>query len=73
MLTQAVVKSPVGGDYLSMQCRAHLEEKGIEIVPPYMVAAKEVSKSDEAPNWKRLSSVPQLTESWHNYMVKVGK
>lgn len=70
VLTQAVVKSPVGGDYLSMQCKSHLEEKGIEIVPPYMVASKEVTKSDEMPNWRRSQPVPQVTESWHNYMIK---
>lgn len=72
VLTQAVVKSPVGGDYLSMQCRNHLEEKGIEIVPPYMVASKEITKTDEAANWKRQFGLPKLTESWQNYMIKVS-
>ncbi|XP_025832342.1 actin-like protein 6B isoform X2 [Agrilus planipennis] len=70
VLTQAVVKSPVGGDYISQQCRNYLEEKGIEIIPPYMVASKEITKPDEAPNWQKRSSLPKVTKSWHNYMIK---
>lgn len=71
VLTQAVVKSPVGGDYISNQCRNFLEDKGIDVVPPYLVASKEVTKPDEPPNWKRKTSLPKFTESWHNYMIKV--
>lgn len=71
MLTQAVVKSPAGGDYLSTQCRNYLTEKGIEIVPPCMVASKEVTKAEEAANFKRRNCQAKLTDSWYNYMVKV--
>ncbi|EFA10847.1 actin-like protein 6B [Tribolium castaneum] len=70
VLTQAVVKSPAGGDYLSTQCRNYLTEKGIEIVPPCMVASKEVTKAEEAPNFKRRLFHAKLTDSWHNYMIK---
>lgn len=72
MLTQAVVKSPAGGDYLSTQCRNYLNEKGIEIVPPCMVASKEVTKAEEAANFKRRVIQAKLTDSWHNYMIKVS-
>lgn len=71
-MTQAVVKSPVGGDYLSNQCRNFLMEKGIEIVPACMVGSKDVVKSDDPPVWKRRFTASNLTESWMNYMVKVG-
>lgn len=70
VLTQAVVKSPVGGDYLSMQCRQHLEERGIEIIPPYMVASKELAKADDPPIWRRRFPLPKMADSWHNHMVK---
>ncbi|KAG5873433.1 hypothetical protein JTB14_031050 [Gonioctena quinquepunctata] len=70
VLTQAVVKSPMGGDYLSSQCRNCLTEKGIEVVPPSMVASKELTKPDEAPIWKRRNVPANLTESWYNFMVK---
>ncbi|XP_019867723.1 actin-like protein 6B [Aethina tumida] len=70
VLTQAVVKSPVGGDYLSNQCRNFLMEKGIEIVPACMVGSKDVVKSDDPPVWKRRFTASNLTESWMNYMVK---
>lgn len=55
-----------------MQCRNYLEEKNIDIIPPYMVASKELTKPDEPASWKRKSSLPKVTDSWHNYMVKVS-
>ncbi|KAJ8950291.1 hypothetical protein NQ318_021147 [Aromia moschata] len=70
VLTQAVVKSPVGGDYLSSQCRTYLSERGIELVPPSLVANKELTKPDDPPVWKRRSIPSNLTESWYNFMIK---
>ncbi|XP_057660322.1 actin-like protein 6B [Diorhabda carinulata] len=70
VLTQAVVKSPVGGDYLSIQCRQHLTERGIEIIPPSMVASKELTKPEEPPIWKKRIIPTKLTESWFNFMIK---
>nr|XP_060638854.1 actin-like protein 6B [Anolis sagrei ordinatus] len=35
-----IVKSPLAGDFISMQCRELFQEMNIEIVPPYMIAAK---------------------------------
>ncbi|VEN56965.1 unnamed protein product [Callosobruchus maculatus] len=70
VLTQAVVKSPVGGDYLSTQCKNYLTERGIDIVLPSMVASKEVVKADDPPIWKRRNMPYNLTDSWYNYMVK---
>ncbi|KAK4871505.1 hypothetical protein RN001_015629 [Aquatica leii] len=70
VLTQAVVKSPVGGDYISAQCRNYLEEKNIDVIPPYMVSSKEITKPDEPASWKIKNCLPKVTDSWHNYMVK---
>lgn len=70
VLTQAVVKSPLGGDYISMQCRQFLQEKEIDLSPSYMVGSKEVVKDYEKPRWVKKKGLPEVTKSWHNYMVK---
>lgn len=71
VLTQAVVKSPVGGDYISTQCLNYLSERGVEVVPPYVVAAKEVIPRSEDPAiWRRRPMPPNICDSWYNYMVK---
>ena len=40
VLQQAIVKSPLAGDFITAQCRQMFEEKNIEIVPPYVIASK---------------------------------
>lgn len=35
-----IVKSPLAGDFISMQCRELFQELNVEIIPPYMIAAK---------------------------------
>ncbi|XP_064477175.1 actin-like protein 6A [Ornithodoros turicata] len=70
VLTQAIVKSPLAGDFVTMQCKQYLEEQGIEIVPPYLLAGKEMVKECEAPKWTRKNNLPEVTKSWHNYMTK---
>uniref|UniRef100_A0A7N9AZR2 Actin-like 6A n=1 Tax=Mastacembelus armatus TaxID=205130 RepID=A0A7N9AZR2_9TELE len=84
VLQQGIVKSPLAGDFMSMQCRELFQELNVEIIPPYMIASKVrrnicvlnsvVSfKSDAvregAPaSWKKKEKLPQVTRSWHNYM-----
>ncbi|UYV65742.1 ACTL6A [Cordylochernes scorpioides] len=66
----AVVKIPLAGDFLTHQCKLVLEENNIELVPPYLIAAKDAVKDLEAPRWTRKSGLPEVTKSWHSYMVK---
>ncbi|KAM7331787.1 hypothetical protein ACRRTK_008495 [Alexandromys fortis] len=40
VLQQGIVKSPLAGDFISMQCRELFQEMAIDIIPPYMIAAK---------------------------------
>ena len=40
VLQQAIVKSPLAGDFLTMQCRQLLNDMNVEIVPPYMIAGE---------------------------------
>ncbi|MEJ1272688.1 transferrin receptor 2 [Cricetulus griseus] len=43
VLQQGIVKSPLAGDFISMQCRELFQEMAIDIIPPYMIAAKGLS------------------------------
>ena len=38
VLQQAIVKSPLAGDFMTLQCKQFLEEKGVELVAPYQIA-----------------------------------
>ncbi|KAG8536963.1 hypothetical protein GDO81_025329 [Engystomops pustulosus] len=40
VLQQGIVKSPLAGDFITMQCRELFQEMGVEIVPPYMISSK---------------------------------
>ncbi|KDR24116.1 Actin-like protein 6A [Zootermopsis nevadensis] len=70
VLTQAIVKSPLGGDYISMQCKNFLQENDVEIVPSYLIGSKEVVKEREKARWVKKRNLPEVTTSWHNYMTK---
>jgi actin-like protein 6B len=70
VLTQAVAKSPLGGDYLSMQCRQYLESQNIDLTPSYNVAAKEVVKDRESARYTPKKLPEDLTKSWKQYMLK---
>ena len=47
VLQQAIVKSPLAGDFMTAQCRNLFEEMGCEIVPPYIIATKVFKTHDE--------------------------
>ncbi|XP_063237639.1 actin-like protein 6B [Bacillus rossius redtenbacheri] len=70
VLSQAIVKSPLGGDYISMQCKNFLQDNEIEVTPPYLIGSKDVVKEREKARWTRKRNVPEVTTGWHNYMVK---
>lgn len=70
VLSQAVVKSPLGGDYLSLQCRQYLEAQGIDLTPVYKIAAKDVVKERDNARCTLRKLPDNLTQSWQNYMQK---
>ncbi|KAI1289365.1 Actin-like protein 6A [Halotydeus destructor] len=70
VIQQAIVKSPLAGDYITAQCRNMLEEKGVEVIPPYMIAAKEQVKDGEAAKWTKKTNLPEVSKSWNNVMIK---
>uniref|UniRef100_A0A8C8Z356 Actin like 6B n=1 Tax=Prolemur simus TaxID=1328070 RepID=A0A8C8Z356_PROSS len=73
VLQQGIVKSPLAGDFISMQCRELFQEMAIDIIPPYMIAAKEPVREGAPPNWKKKEKLPQVSKSWHNYMCNVRR
>ena len=70
VLTQAVVKSPLGGDFLSRQCRQYLESQGIDLSPAYMIQSKEQVKDREPPKFTPRQLPERLTQSWQAYMSR---
>ncbi|KAK7797561.1 hypothetical protein U0070_005242 [Myodes glareolus] len=62
VLQQGIVKSPLAGDFISMQCRELFQEMAIDIIPPYMIAAKEVIQDFQA-------SVLQVSDSPYDEQV----
>uniref|UniRef100_A0A2K6GV10 Actin like 6A n=1 Tax=Propithecus coquereli TaxID=379532 RepID=A0A2K6GV10_PROCO len=72
VLQQGIVKSPLAGDFITMQCRELFQEMNIELIPPYMIASKEAVREGSPANWKRKEKLPQVTRSWHNYMCNVS-
>ncbi|KAK3103473.1 hypothetical protein FSP39_019490 [Pinctada imbricata] len=69
VITQAIVKSPLAGDFITMESKKLMEELNIDVVPPYMIQNKEPVNFMEKPIWKK-KDIPEVTKSFHNYMVK---
>lgn len=40
VINHSIVKSPLGGNFVIMQCREMMKELGIEVIPPYMIQSK---------------------------------
>ncbi|XP_074032929.1 brahma associated protein 55kD [Leptinotarsa decemlineata] len=70
VISNAVVKSPLGGDYLILRAKELLEGMGIELTPAAMIAAKEAVRDKEKPKCTKKKFSFQPTNSWMNYMVK---
>nr|KAG5693295.1 hypothetical protein BaRGS_011616 [Batillaria attramentaria] len=64
-----IVKSPLAGDFMTVECRKMMDELGVEVVPPYLIQSKEAVPDKQPPKWKRKENI-DVTKSFHNYMVK---
>ena len=49
-----------------------MRELNMEVVPPYLVASKDIVKEKMAPIWTKKKNVPKVTDSYHQYMVNVS-
>lgn len=68
MLREAIVKSPLGADFLSQQCRQYLESQGIDLTPAYAIATKDTVREREPPRFTMKKLPEKLTPSWQRYM-----
>ena len=69
-LQQAIVKSPLAGDFIVNQCRQFLEEQKVDIVPAYMIAGKEEVNTAAEAKWTKKPKFPEVTTSSHKYMQR---
>jgi len=67
------VKTPLGGEFISKQCRTYFEETGIDIIPPYMIASKETVWENEKPKFVKKPNLPEVRKSFHEHMVNVSQ
>ncbi|CAH1156110.1 unnamed protein product [Phaedon cochleariae] len=70
VITNAVVKSPLGGDLLVLRAREMLESIGVDLTPAALIASKEVIREKEKPKFTKKKFNFQPTNSWMTYMVK---
>lgn len=70
VLTNAVVKSPLGGDLLVLRAREMLESMGIDLTPTPLIAAKEAVREKEKPIFTKKKLSFQPSNSWTTYMIK---
>lgn len=69
VLQQAIVRSPLAGDFLTRQCLEYFMESGIEITPKYLIGSKELVDEGAPPVYTKRKT-PAITKSFHNYMTK---
>lgn len=72
VMTQAIVKSPLAGDFLTAQCKQYFQEHDIDVVCPYVVASKEAVDEGAPAIWTKKTNLPEVTKSFHNYMSRVS-
>lgn len=70
VITNAVVKSPLGGDYLVLRAKEMLEGLGIDLTPAALIASKEIVRDKEKPKFVKKKLPFQPSQSWMTYMVK---
>ncbi|CAD6198134.1 unnamed protein product [Caenorhabditis auriculariae] len=69
-VTNAVVRSPLGGDLITEQLDKMLAEQGIDVVPTYKIASKEEVEESQPPRWTPKKNLPAVTESYDKFMRK---
>lgn len=70
VISNAVVKSPLGGDYLILRAREMLEQMGIDLTPAALIANKEVVRDKDKPRFVKKKLNFQPSNSWMAYMTK---
>merc|ERR1719490_568711 len=69
VLQHAIVKSPLGSDFLTGQCQQFLEDR-VELVASYQIKDKKEVAEGAKAKWTRKSNLPEVTKSWHDYQIR---
>eukprot|EP00049_Salpingoeca_infusionum_P023826 m.14038 g.14038 ORF g.14038 m.14038 type:complete len:485 (-) comp6119_c0_seq1:231-1685(-) len=71
VLMQGVRRNRLAGNYVTDQFTHVLKNKiKVDVVPAYMVAGKTAVEENAAPRWTRRKGIPEVTESYSEYMRK---
>lgn len=70
VISQAVVKSPLGGDYLISQAKLMLENLGIDLSPSAIIANKELVRDREKAKYTKKPVNFTPTNTWLSCMTK---
>ncbi|CAG9766055.1 unnamed protein product [Ceutorhynchus assimilis] len=70
VINNAVVKSPLAGDYITLKATEMLESMGIDLTPAHLIAMKEVVQDQEKPKFIKKTFTCPPTDSWMKYMTK---
>eukprot|EP00053_Salpingoeca_punica_P017970 m.174456 g.174456 ORF g.174456 m.174456 type:complete len:434 (+) comp17329_c1_seq2:116-1417(+) len=69
VVTQAIRRNELAGDFLTEQYSAYLEEKAkVDVIPNYMIASKTAVGEDLPPQFELKKNLPQIAPSYHAYM-----
>lgn len=71
VITLGVVKIPLGGDFISSQCKQFLDAEKINIVPSCFIASKTAVGAKEKAIHTMKPRVKGMTLSWYTYAVNV--
>ncbi|KRX27863.1 Cleavage stimulation factor subunit 3 [Trichinella nelsoni] len=69
-MTNAIVKTSLGGIALNNHIKKLFQEIGIEVVPKYMVKSKQPVSEGHPPRWKKKKNLPEVTSSFHDFGIK---
>ncbi|KRX90145.1 Cleavage stimulation factor subunit 3 [Trichinella pseudospiralis] len=69
-MTNAIVKTSLGGIALNNHIKKLFQEIGIEVIPKYMVKSKQPVAEGHPARWKKKKNLPEVTSSFHDFCIK---
>lgn len=70
VIGNAVVKSPLGGDYMCLRAREMLDAQNIDLTPAALISAKEAIRERDRPKFTKRTLSYAPTNTWMTYMGK---
>jgi len=70
VLQHAIVKSPLGSNFLTQQCQQLLSDQQVGITLPYQIKDKKEVQMNEAAKWTPKPNLPSVAKSWQEYQTR---